>query len=510
MAKTLPRRHAVATDPLPRPQFAGRVPSERIRVLKDLPVKPRQPVVYWMSVQHRFSWNYALDRAFEASQGFDLSGPYVFDTLSAHQRATLRHVNFWWDSVVEHRRVLGGYANHYLSFCPADLEDFLEKWLPRTESYGLLIVDDFPLQEHQKTLEKVAQKARCRVEAVDSCGLLPLSSNPRLFLTARGFRSFLLGVLPDLFQRLPDPREFAERLNLLQPVSPLESLNSVIQTTAGLSDLEQLSSAFWLDQNVPPVAYAGGTGPARKRWTRFLSDKILRYHLERNHPDAEATSGLSPYLHFGMISPFELVAGVWSWLSSQDLLFESPSADTWKTFGSPLPDGVVAFLDQLLVWRELGFNFCKFSQEYKTWDSLPEWAKRTLTKHRHDPRPKQYSRDALENAATDDILWNAAQTQLREEGVIHNYLRMIWGKKLLEWTATPEEALQIMVDLNDKYALDGSDPNSYSGIGWVLGRYDRPWGPERAIYGTVRYMSTHSAMRKLRLKQYLCKFCHPR
>ncbi|MBC7353719.1 MAG: deoxyribodipyrimidine photolyase, partial [Thermogutta sp.] len=148
-------------------------------------------------------------------------------------------------------------------------------------------------------------------------------------------------------------------------------------------------------------------------------------------------------------------------------------------------------------------------QDYKSWNSLPEWARRTLTIHRSDPRPKIYTETQLADSATDDILWNAAQTELREHGRMHNYLRMLWGKKILEWSPTPESALETMIELNDRYALDGCDPNSYTGICWVLGRYDRPWGPERPIFGTVRYMSTASAMRKLRVKAYLQKYGRP-
>jgi deoxyribodipyrimidine photo-lyase len=149
---------------------------------------------------------------------------------------------------------------------------------------------------------------------------------------------------------------------------------------------------------------------------------------------------------------------------------------------------------------------CHFRQDYDQFESLPEWARKTLTEHANDPRPRKYFLGEFERAATHDSLWNAAQIQLVSEGKIHNYLRMLWGKKVLEWTKSPQEALQIMIELNNKYALDGRDPNSYSGIFWCLGRYDHPWGPIRPIYGTVRYMSSENTARKMNVKEYLFKY----
>ncbi|MFC1834614.1 hypothetical protein ACFL2Q_07765 [Thermodesulfobacteriota bacterium] len=165
-----------------------------------------------------------------------------------------------------------------------------------------------------------------------------------------------------------------------------------------------------------------------------------------------------------------------------------------------------AFLDELITWRELGYNMCSHRNDYDRYESLPDWARRTLEDHESDPRPYLYSFQRLEGADTHDELWNAAQTQLVREGRIQNYLRMLWGKKILEWSPSPREALACMIELNNKYALDGRNPNSYSGIFWILGRYDRAWGPQRPIFGKVRYMSSESARRKLKLKRYLVRY----
>ncbi len=165
-----------------------------------------------------------------------------------------------------------------------------------------------------------------------------------------------------------------------------------------------------------------------------------------------------------------------------------------------------AFLDQLITWRELGYNLCWQRDDYHQYASLPEWAQTTLTAHSSDYRPQIYSFDQFEQARTHDPLWNAAQVQLTREGRLHNYLRMLWGKKILEWSPTPPDALEVMIELNNKYALDGRDPNSYSGISWVLGRYDRPWGPERPIFGKIRYMSSENTARKVRVKNYIKRY----
>jgi deoxyribodipyrimidine photolyase len=174
--------------------------------------------------------------------------------------------------------------------------------------------------------------------------------------------------------------------------------------------------------------------------------------------------------------------------------------------GGGMSPAAEAFLDQITTWRELGFNFCHSRKDYDQFESLPMWAQRTLNEHASDPRPFTYSLEEFAGAQTHDSIWNAAQTQLLVEGRIHNYLRMLWGKKILEWTRSPQEALQVMIELNNRYALDGRYPNSYSGIFWCLGRYDHPWGPVRPIFGTVRYMNSASTARKFNVKEYLRKY----
>jgi deoxyribodipyrimidine photo-lyase len=237
---------------------------------------------------------------------------------------------------------------------------------------------------------------------------------------------------------------------------------------------------------------------------RFMTSKLSGYSEARNEPEQQGSSWLSPYLHFGHVSPhavFQRLAEVTNW--NQGKLGKPNGKMTG--FWNMGPDAE-AFVDQLMTWREIGFNQCWRDPRYDRFESLPDWAQKTLQDHESDHRDWTYTLEEFEQAKTHDPLWNAAQRQLVRDGRMHNYLRMLWGKKILHWSRTPREALQVMIELNNKYALDGRDPNSYSGIFWVLGRYDRAWGPEREIFGKIRYMTSESTQSKFRVKNYIAKY----
>jgi deoxyribodipyrimidine photo-lyase len=248
----------------------------------------------------------------------------------------------------------------------------------------------------------------------------------------------------------------------------------------------------------------GRTDQALRRLRVFLDEGLPRYAEERNHPDAGATSGLSPHLHFGTLSSHQIFLEVVAregWSPAR----LSEQADGSRQGWWGMRQGAEAFLDQLVTWREVGFNMASRRRDHTRYESLPTWARSTLEEHRSDPRPHLYGLTEFQEAGTHDALWNAVQRQLLREGVIHNYLRMLWGKMILLWTRDPREALSTMVELNDRFALDGRDPNSYSGIFWVLGRYDRGW-PERQVFGKVRSMSSDATRRKVRVTRYLEEF----
>jgi deoxyribodipyrimidine photo-lyase len=251
----------------------------------------------------------------------------------------------------------------------------------------------------------------------------------------------------------------------------------------------------------------GGHEEASEMLRRFVKTRLAGYADQHNHPDADGTSHLSPYLHFGHIAAHEVFASVMTyerWTTRRLAKSAGGARDGWWNV-SPSAE---TFLDQLVVWRDLAFNGSAWTPGFEHYDTLPAWARATLDAHRTDPRPHLYDLATLETASTDDEVWNAAQRQLVRDGWFHGYMRMLWGKKILEWSSDPETALIHMEHLMNRYSLDGRDPVSYASFGWVLGRYDRPWF-ERPIFGTVRYMTSQSARRKLHMREYLRKYGQP-
>lgn len=479
----------------------------RARACNSAPVRQEGKfVLYWMTAFRRATWNFALDRALEWAE--KLRKPLV--VLEA-----LR-CDYPWSSDRLHSFILEGMADNARRFAGTGVLHYPFVELEARAGKGLLramaahscvvVTDDFPCFFLPRMVSAAARKVNVRMEAIDSNGLLPLRAADQDFSTAFAFRRFLQKNLPPHLTQFPKanaltgakipaaktiPREIAARW----PKLPAKLLNGDHSFLAKLP----------INHKVTRVDMRGGTGAAETLLKDFVKNKLNSYPDERNEPDRNTTSGLSPYLHFGHISAHQIfseIAKCEGW-SPKRLGLRATGRRTGWWGVSPAAE---AFLDQLITWREVGFNFCARREDYDRFDSLPEWARKTLHKHARDERSHVYTPDEFEAARTHDPLWNAAQTQLVREGGIHNYLRMLWGKKILEWTPSPAKSLEIMVELNNKYALDGRDPNSYSGILWCLGRYDRPWGPERPVLGTVRYMSSSNTMKKLDVEDYLRKY----
>jgi deoxyribodipyrimidine photo-lyase len=339
-----------------------------------------------------------------------------------------------------------------------------------------------------------------RVEAVDSNGLIPLSTHGRAFTTARSYRAFVQRELRAHLRDFPEEQPLARLPRLRAAVAP-EILRrwppaTLLERPAALGRLP-------IDHTVPPAGMTGGERAARKRLAGFLKSQLSRYGAEHNDPDADCTSRLSPYLHFGHISAHEVFSALMTserWTTRKLAARGGGAREGW--WG--VSDSANMFLDQLIVWRELAFNGCEWVPDFTRYESLPQWARDTIDAHRADPR-RRYDFDTLDAAATHDPVWNATQRQLKAEGWFHGYLRMLWGKKLFEWAPDAPTALLWMEALMNRYSLDGRDPVSYAGFTWVLGRYDRPW-PRRPVFGTLRYMSSDSAKRKLRMTGFLSKY----
>lgn len=254
----------------------------------------------------------------------------------------------------------------------------------------------------------------------------------------------------------------------------------------------------------PSAIFAGGEKPAWRRLKSFLADKIAAYARDGNNPDLDVCSGLSPYLHFGQISPLAIAREILSFCSDHAWPPRRRPAkgEAEAEQAAPLLAGRDVFLEQLLVRRDLAINFAVRNPAYQKYHAIPQWARRSLERHRPDPRPYLYDAAALENAATHDRYWNAAQRQMLATGHMHNYMRMYWGKKVIEWMRDPEEAFHLLSRLNDAYQLDGRDANGYAGIAWCFGKHDRPW-KERPVFGQVRYMNAAGLERKFSMDAYV-------
>jgi deoxyribodipyrimidine photo-lyase len=493
------------------------VPSVRIRTCNALPTNPRgEFVLYWMIAYRRARWNFSLDRAVELCR--EMRKPLVvFEALRC---------DYPWASDRLHRFVLDGMADNARHFAGSAVFYFAYVEPARNAAKGLLqalaqracaiVTDDFPCFFLPQMIAAAARKSPVRLEAVDSNGLLPLRAAPRAFSTAFAFRRFLQAGLPKHLAQFPAQNAIANAKlprieSLPRDISRRWQTASPEMLGAPRKESRSALAALPIDHRVGPGFASGGEAAAQKAWRIFLRRNLVRYSEDRNEPKKDATSSLSPYLHFGHISPHQIFVELMraeKWSDAKLALRATGSRTGWWGVSAAAEE----FLDQFLTWRELGFNFCAHRRDYGRYESLPDWARATLEKHSGDTRKWRYSLREFEAARTHNPLWNAAQTQLLREGRLHNYLRMLWGKKILEWSKTPREALRTMIELNNKYALDGRDPNSYSGIFWCLGRYDRPWGPERTIFGTVRYMSSENTARKHRVKAFIERYApatHP-
>ena len=485
------------------------VPTERIRCDSKFSIRPEGNwVLYWMTAFRRIESNFALQHARDLAKQLDR--PLII--LEA-----LR-VRYGWACDRFHRFVIEGMQDNKATCKNLSVEYF--SYVEPTPGKGsglvaalaeescVVVTDDFPCFFHPAMIKISTKHLPARLEVVDSNCLMPLRVPDRTFTVAHSYRRYMQKVLPTQLAAMPDE----------EPLSGVELPGLSSQARRKLSgvkkrwpeaDLERLTAPegmrdIPIDHGVEPCGIRGGPQAANETLQRFLSQRLASYSEDRNEPDEHGSSELSPYLHFGHISPHSVFAAVMEKLDWNPSKLSKPNGKMNGFWG--VPADTEAFLDQLCTWREIGFNMCVREPDFDRFDSLPDWAQETLHTHSQDERPYQYTLEQFEAADTHDEIWNAAQRQLVVEGRIHNYMRMLWGKKILHWAESPQEALRIMIHLNNKYALDGRDPNSYSGIFWVLGRYDRAWGPERDIFGKVRYMTSENTAKKHRLKEYLKRY----
>lgn len=473
-------------------------------------------VLYWMIAQRRPHYNFGLQYAAERASALGLP-LLILEPL---------RTGYPWASDRIHRFIIDGMRDnaHAFSDSPGVLHyPYLE---PKEDAgKGLLaalaehaahiVTDDYPCFFIPSMIEAAAQQlesSHIPFSMVDSNGLLPLRATERVYTTAYSFRRALHKLLPaHLEQAFP----MADPTREIEIQSWDDSSRALIQEVQkkwppASSDLLEDRSPDRLadlpiDHDITLAEAEGGFEAAFERMRSFLNDRLSAYPEDRNKPAEDGASRFSPYLHFGHLSTHE----VFSRLRRHEAWHLEDIADkpTGKREGWwNMSAGAESFLDELITWRELGYNMAHHQPDrYMSIEELPDFARETLAKHASDTREHLYSLEEFEQARTHDRIWNAAQNQLVETGEMHNYMRMLWGKKILEWTESPEQAAEVMIELNNKYAIDGRDPNSYSGIFWCLGRYDRGW-QERDVFGKVRYMSSESTAKKYDLKAYLARY----
>ena len=497
------------------------VPALRVRQLNDEPLRTDgRYVLHWMTAFRRTGWNSSLEYSVETANR--LGRPLVvFEALrSGYQWASLRLHRFILEGTVDNSRALEDSAAAsfvYVEPTPDAGAGLLERLAANA---CLVVSDDSPSFFLPRMLHAAARRLDCPLIVVDANGLLPMRATDRVFSRAYDFRRYLQKELPPHLEYLPQPDPLASLDNVVDAdtktlLSTIEKdyghcyfgtpFHQAMAENDGKDPLFELIASLPIDRNVGRAAMKGGQQAALTELDAFLDARLSRYADARLDVEERATSQLSPYLHFGHISPAQVFARLaereqWSPLA----ISETTRGQREGYWGMSPP--AESFLDELITWRELGYNMAHLRDDFTEFRSLPDWAKKTIAEHSNDERPYSYSLEELEGALTHDEIWNAAQRELVTDGRMHNYLRMLWGKKIYQWSSNAESALEAMIHLNNKYAVDGRNPNSYSGIFWCLGRYDRAWGPERPIFGKLRYMTSDSTRRKMKLDNYLERY----
>ncbi len=459
----------------------SRVPEELLRLSSHprvcvrrggAPRKDAKCVVYWMQRAMRVVDNPALDVAVDAGNALGLPVVVYFSVIPNYPNANLRHYHFMAQGL---RDVAEDAAEQGVGFVVRRHPDnSLEAFLEEVEA-ALLIGDENPCREPERWRRVLAGRLRLPYWTVDADVVVPSTVFGRSYFLLHHFRPHLKAELPKYVVAQPK----AKPLQVWKPWKELRSFSLDEDITAGFGKLDRI---------VGPVdSFTGGTHAALKRLHAFVNHDLVDYEVKRNHPEVKGTSRLSPYLHFGNISPLTIAL----------------AADSAVAQGKAPAAARDRFLDELIGWRELAVLFVRHNPNYDNWECAEPWARKTLLEHAGDPRPHRYTLEQMERGETGDELWNAAQREMVQTGWMHNYMRMYWAKKILEWAPDPARAFDWAVTLNDRYELDGRDPNGYAGIAWaIVGKHDRPWF-DRPLFGLVRPMSGASIAKKFDAKAYI-------
>lgn len=440
------------------------IDKERIIQLNSNSIQKGKYVLYWMQASQRSDSNHALEYAIGLANRYELPIIVCFGLTGKYPGANERSYQFLLEGLIQVESELNErnlpliIRQENPSMCAINL----------AEDCALMIVDRDYQRLQREWRSKVAKSVRCPVIQVESNVVVPVeTASPKEEYSAGTFR-------PKIRKHL---ERFLKPLVKSDPAFSLKDEIPSIQLKNGRRVLDELE----IDKSVKAVNWIkGGAREAKKSLSKFISEKLDQFGDLRNDPSENYLSSMSPYLHFGQISPLEIALQV---LETESI-------------------GAGLFLEELVVRRELSMNFVYYNKDYDSVRCLPNWAMTTLKEHSTDPREYIYSLTEFESAETHDPYWNAAQIEMMKTGKMHGYMRMYWGKKILEWSPSPELAYRTALLLNDKYELDGRDPNGYAGVAWCFGKHDRAWG-ERPIYGKVRYMSSKGLERKFAIDKYV-------
>jgi deoxyribodipyrimidine photo-lyase len=429
-------------------------------------------VVYWMQRAGRGRDNHAVDLAVKVANALGLPLVVYFAGIANFPSANLRHYAFLNRGLVDVEKDL---QERNISFVLRNAPRESHERLLKDVEAAFLVGDENPVREPERWRRELAAKVKIPFWTVDADVVVPSKLIEKAQYGAYTIRPRLYRMLPEYLVPYENPKA---KKAWAQPKG-FHSDSVHEDMTRGWKEL---------DRSVGPVeSWVGGRHAAVERLGHFANKLLKNYERDRNRPEVDGTSSMSPYLHFGHIGPVTIALAV------DAVVKKDPSLQGAR-------DG---YINELIAWRELAVNFVKYTPNYDTADCAEDWAKKTIAEHEKDERERLYSLRQLEAGETYDELWNAAQIQMVEYGWMHNYLRMYWAKKILEWTPNVATAVRFAVHLNDKYFLDGRDPNGYAGIAWsMVGKFDRAWG-ERPIFGKIRYMSGASTGRKFDSKLYI-------
>jgi len=434
-------------------------------------------VVYWMSRDQRIDYNWALYHAIETANRFNTTLEVVLAFNERLTRNPNRHYALMLEGLYELSVKLTRLGVKFV-FIEGDPGLSISNYV-NSKNVGYLITDFSPLKNKKQWIEKVIKETSVPFDEVDTHNIVPI------WITSQKQEFGAHTIRPKIHKLLP---KYLELFELPIVENPIKLLSPKLPSTKK----EQVSK------------FIGGEDAAKKILEKFLDNKLQNYDSNRNNPNIDGQSELSPYIHFGNISSLEIALRV-----IENAKIHKPDfmkkAFTGKMTSNTSPSEE-AFLEELIVRKELADNFCYYNNNYDNFNGLPEWSKKELILHSKDERDYIYSYSQFENALTHDDLWNSAQKQMTKTGKMHGYLRMYWAKKILEWSKSPQEAVNIAVRLNDKYELDGRDPNGYVGVLWSIGGlHDRPWF-ERKVFGKIRFMNRSGCEKKFDVERYISEF----